>query len=277
MMTAPHAKLRETGTAHSAVRVVLLATCAMALFGCGGVDTDDYTPFLPEATTNDNQPAEGKRLPPKPLRPNASDSQQATKDEDVTPLIAANLKATAPQPSIVDDTANVVQARKPSPQTAVQNDVPALERIVARVPRVLITVRHFKNEGPEDAIRVTYDDLDLLRVLNMEPVTDEALTLMPDWLKSLDGRRIRLRGFMKPEHVETGLGSFGLGRDNEICCFGKEPKVYDFFNVVLREGVTTDYIDGRPFDVVGMIHILPYEDWYIHGMYWIDDAIVIGR
>jgi hypothetical protein len=149
---------------------------------------------------------------------------------------------------------------------------------VPREPKVLVKERHFQVVGPDEAIRISYDDLDLLRVLNMEPVTPDALSLMPDWLKGLEGKRVRLRGFMYPAHSQTDLAGFGYARDNDICCFVRKPKWYDVFPVQLRDGVTTDYVAGRPIDVVGVFHFLPDpEDWPVHGMYFIDDATVIDK
>ena len=150
------------------------------------------------------------------------------------------------------------------------------EPAVPRKVELLVKDREFKVEGPEDALRVSYDDLDLLKVLNMEPVIAEAPHLMPDWLKNLDGRRIRIRGFMYPNMLETGIKQFVLARDNQICCFGRDPKLYDVFGVQMRNGETTDYILGRPFDVVGVFHIQPIiEEGEIYQLYAIDDAIVI--
>jgi hypothetical protein len=147
-----------------------------------------------------------------------------------------------------------------------------------RQPRVLIPEKSFATEGPEEAVRVSYDDIDLLKVLNAEPVTEEALQLMPSWLKGLDGRRIRIRGFMYPPPIEDGIQAFALARDNQICCFGKNPKVYDLFPVYLREGVTTRYIFNRPFDVVGVFHIKVVADaGTVEQIYEIDDAVVIDR
>lgn len=145
-----------------------------------------------------------------------------------------------------------------------------------RAVKVLVKDRKFVAEGPESALRVSYDDIDLLKVLNMEPVTPDAPKLMPKWLKELDGKRIRIRGFMYPPFQETGLTGFALARDNQICCFGRDPKIYDVFAVRLKENVTTDYIQNRPFDVVGVFHIDPIEeDGSLFQLYRIDDAIVI--
>lgn len=147
---------------------------------------------------------------------------------------------------------------------------------VVREIRLLIPERSFTVEGPGDALRVSYDDFDLLKVLNMEPVPPEAVQHFPKWLADLDGRRVRVRGFMYPTFLESGLRAFVLARDNQICCFGRNPKIYDLVEVTLADGETSDYIQGRPFDVVGTFHIRPEADGdELWQLYQIDDAQVI--
>jgi hypothetical protein len=142
--------------------------------------------------------------------------------------------------------------------------------------QVLVPNKTFRTEG--DSLRVSYDDLDLLKVLNMEPVPADAPSYFPAWLKALDGQRIRIRGFMYPTFQQTGVHVFGLARDNQICCFGRNPKIYDVFDVVLREGTTTNYLPNRPFDVVGVFHIRPEADaGKLYRLYEMDDAAVISR
>ena len=145
--------------------------------------------------------------------------------------------------------------------------------------KLLVPDKSFQKVEPDGALRVSYDDLDLIKVLNMDPVTLDAPDLMPKWLKGLDGKRIRLRGFMYPPYSDTENASFVLARDNEICCFGRNPKPYDVIQIVMRKGVTTNYIQNRPFDVVGTFHIelLTYDDKKVDGLYLIDDAIVMDR
>jgi hypothetical protein len=95
---------------------------------------------------------------------------------------------------------------------------------------------------------------------------------------ALHGRRIRIRGFMYPTFQQTGVHAFGLARDNQICCFGRNPKIYDVFDVVLHEGATTNYIPNRPFDVVGVFHIRPEaEDGKLYRLYEMDDATVMTK
>ncbi len=154
----------------------------------------------------------------------------------------------------------------------------AAHRGAARKVQLLVPSRTFRTEGPEGACRVSYDDIDLLKVLNMDPVPANAATMMPAWLKGLEGKRIRIRGFMYPTFQQTGVRAFGLAHDNQICCFGRNPKIYDVFDVLLRDGVTTNYLPNRPFDVVGVFHIRPEaEEGKLYHLYEMDDATVISK
>ncbi len=136
--------------------------------------------------------------------------------------------------------------------------------------------RTFKVEGPEDSIRVSFDDVDLLKVMNLDPVPADAPERLPKWLKELDGKRIRIRGFMFPPFQDTDIRGFVLARDNQICCFGRTPKEYDLVEIFLRKGVSTHYIQNRPFDVVGIFRIKSEIEKYT-AMYEMEDAIVIEK
>lgn len=151
----------------------------------------------------------------------------------------------------------------------------AAETKQPRIVTLLIPDKKFTTEGVEKALRVSFDDFDLLKILNMEPVTEDAPSRMPKWLKDLDGKRIRVRGFMFPPFEDENIRAFTLARDNQICCFGRNPLVYDLVDVFMRKGESTDYIQNRPFDVIGVFHI---GDSIIPGeLYSLDDAVVIDR
>ncbi len=76
----------------------------------------------------------------------------------------------------------------------------------------------------------------------------------------------------------TGIRGFALARDNQICCFGRVAKIYDVFDVYMREGHTTNYIQGRPFDVVGLFHVRPeVERGTLYQLYVIDDAVIVDN
>jgi len=142
-------------------------------------------------------------------------------------------------------------------------------------PRLLVPERTFRAEGRPPALRVSYDDLDLLRVLNMgDPLPADVVEHFPQWLKDLDGKTVRLRGFMYPSYEEE-LSKFILTRDTGECCFGPKAKVYYLVGVKLKDGTTARYVENRPFDVVGTFHIDPrYVDGTWYRLYRITDAVV---
>lgn len=227
----------------------------------------------------------------------------------VVPPVSKVTSLAGSNPTVAAGKTETAQAAKPNPVAAPQSPAVVAERpssgtkvtdaafqasIVSRgvksgaVPvsatrsprkiQLLVPEKKFRSEGPEGAWRVSYDDIDLLKVLNMDPVPPDAAAKMPEWLKGLDGKRIRIRGFMYPPFSQTGIHAFGLARDNQICCFGRDPKIYDVFDVKMRDGVTTDYLPNRPFDVVGVFHIRPdVEDGKLFHLYDMDDATVINK
>ena len=145
--------------------------------------------------------------------------------------------------------------------------------IVNRI-QLLIPDRQFATES-DGSVRVTYDDLDLLKVLNMEPVPLDAVDHFPVWLSQLNGRQVRIRGWMFPPFRTEGISKFMMMRDSGLCCFGPTPKIYDKIAVYLRDGVTTNHIQGRPFDVTGRLVIEPDiedEEWML--LYHIEDATI---
>ena len=141
--------------------------------------------------------------------------------------------------------------------------------------KLLIPEKRFRKEDGGKVIRVSYDDIDLLKILNMQPVPADAVDHFPNWLSDLEGQRIRIRGFMIPPYQSEGLKRFALARDNGICCFVRTPKIYDVINVRMAETQTTNYIANKPFDVEGIFHIEPYyEDGEWYALYEIEDATV---
>lgn len=141
--------------------------------------------------------------------------------------------------------------------------------------KLLIPEKRFRKEDNGAVARVSYDDIDLLKILNMQPVPADADTYFPEWLSSLDGKRIRIRGFMIPPYQSEGLKRFALARDNGICCFVRTPKIYDVIDVRMAENQTTDYIANKPFDVEGIFRIQPFaDDGDLYKLYKIEDAIV---
>jgi len=287
------------------IRFLLLLTVgSLPLWGtgCSSSDSTEYRQFSdkidktdPEPVTatvdTDSKSAVANQDPqPEKTKPVAKTETDAT-PRPGTEKVASNAAdmTSTKKKSVVntqlpnkENRENVVAlvARKPDPKLRALTPEEEKELKVSepREVKILIKDHSFSKTSPGNALRVSYDDIDLLKVINMEPVTPNAPELMPQWLKDLDGKRIRIRGFMYPPFQQTGNEFFQLARDNQICCFGKNPKIYDLFPVVMREGVTADYILNRPFDVVGVFHIKAETlDDELHRIYLIDDAIVIDK
>ena len=234
---------------HRLAVVVLPALILPLAAGCGENSNGQFHAYQPT-----EKPAEVKSAAAEKL---TSAPPPATKIDSLVPTGA---KGDVKSPSLV------AKGGQPVPSAT------------SRKVEVLVPNKTFRPEGDAGALRVSYDDIDLLKVLNMDPVPPDAVTYFPAWLKSLDGRRIRIRGFMYPTFQQTGVHAFGLARDNQICCFGRNPKIYDVFDVVLHEGATTNYIPNRPFDVVGVFHIRPEVDGgKLYHLYEMDDATVLAK
>ena len=157
--------------------------------------------------------------------------------------------------------------------------VSALEIANPRRVEVLVPHRSFPTDRKTGALRLTYDDLNLFKVLNMDPVTPDAVSWMPEWMTSLNGMRVRIRGFMNPPYMAEGLEKFVLLRDNMECCYGPGAKIYDCIEVHMKTGTTTDYIPiSQPFDVVGRLKIdLQFVGSSIYALYFLEEAAVLTR
>ena len=144
---------------------------------------------------------------------------------------------------------------------------------------LLISDKTFSKDRKTGALKLTFDDVNLLKVLNMDPVTDDAVSHMPIWMTSLEGQTVRVRGYMYPPHMAEGLERFVLLRDNLSCCFGPGAKIYDHILIEMKPGTTAGYVPiQQSLDVVGKFKIkLESAGDSVFGLYVIEDASVILR
>ncbi|MCA9075262.1 MAG: hypothetical protein KDA93_09535 [Planctomycetaceae bacterium] len=208
----------------------------------------------------------------------ATESQTADQEEKTSPPpTAAGTNEDDPLlPELADDPESGDRDDLPPGEANLQTQLD--EPIEPREITLLIPEKSFTPEGSEGVLRVSYDDVNLLDILNMDPVPPNAEEHFPSWLAELAGKRIRIRGFMYPPFQSTGLPMFVLVRDNQECCFGPGAKIYDHILVNMRDGVTTDYIQGRAFDVEGTFDILPEADGdELYQLYVLKDALVIEK
>lgn len=258
-------------------RIAAPGCLALALAGCGDSNPGEYH-SIKQVQSTTRVSNGGSPETTAESSPIVSDSKSDVIDDVPVSALApmnvvdgasvANLLKVVPNESAV--ASNAIQPA--SATTASTGDKP-------HTYELLVPDKSFQRDTSSKALRVSYDDLDLLKVINLEPVTENAAELMPGWLKELSGQRIRIRGFMYPTFEAEGIERFVLARDNQICCFGRDPKVYDLVQVDMRHGKTTNYIPAtRAFDVIGKFKIdMVCVDGKPFGLYYIEDAEIIDR
>ena len=77
-------------------------------------------------------------------------------------------------------------------------------------------------------------------------------SMWTDRLKKINGKKVKLRGYMLPASVyqETGIKQFVLVRDNQECCFGPGAALYDCVWVEMTGDADAEF-SVRPVTVEG--------------------------
>ncbi|MDZ4820455.1 MAG: DUF3299 domain-containing protein [Planctomycetota bacterium] len=73
-------------------------------------------------------------------------------------------------------------------------------------------------------------------------------------IEKLDGQRVKLRGYMLPSTIQSGIEHFILVRDNLECCFGPGAALFDSTVVLMADGETTE-LSLSPIAVEGTFRI----------------------
>jgi hypothetical protein len=103
------------------------------------------------------------------------------------------------------------------------------------------------------AVPITFDDLKL----EMEKDTVYDSTLLTERVKELDGRRVRIRGFLYPGvFQQTGITQFPLIKNTQ-CKFGPGGQAHHIVLVELKHGLTTSFT-VRPIAVEGVLTLQPW-------------------
>lgn len=247
---------------------ILLST---VLVGCSDSHSDEFVEFA------NLEQAEAPATSENQITPPVQELSEAPASTDAVEAVSHSTEA--------DVFTEVVETSDP-PQAAVAT-VPVVSvdtdaEVAAGTPadpksqpiKLLIPYRQFRQEG--NALRASFDDIDLLKSLNMAPVPVNAADYFPDWLKSLNGAHVRIRGYMRPGFEAEDITEFLFVRDNGECCYGPIPKIYDMIAVELADGESTDLIEGTPFDVEGTFRIEPHADEVeLYGLFFIDDGVII--
>jgi hypothetical protein len=151
------------------------------------------------------------------------------------------------------------------PKPAATNAVPATAA-VAPGPSAIAAIGFdvlstFKYEVPEDAAAGAKPSASA-------PDPDAQI---PANVKSFNGRRIALKGFMLPLKVEGGLVTeLLLMRDQSMCCFGTVPKINEWVAVKMTGGGVKPVMD-QAVTLSGTIKIgAMRENGYLVGIYQMD-------
>jgi hypothetical protein len=105
------------------------------------------------------------------------------------------------------------------------------------------------------AKEVTFDDVKL----NMKKEDPFELSLLTDKVKQLEGKSIKIRGFILPGFQQTGIKQFVLVRDNMQCCFGPGALLHDCILVEMLPPASTSY-STLPVSVEGVFSIREVKD-----------------
>lgn len=73
-------------------------------------------------------------------------------------------------------------------------------------------------------------------------------------IEGLDGKPIKIRGYILPSFQQKGIKQFVLVRDNMECCFGPGAALYDCILVEMAEGKSASFT-VRPVSVEGKFEI----------------------
>jgi hypothetical protein len=128
--------------------------------------------------------------------------------------------------------------------------LPKLTTAARALFAALLAVLTFGAAEAADVKEVTFDTvkLDLKKgdAFDREVLTKE--------VKQLDGRQIRIRGYILPSFQQTGIKQFILVRDNMECCFGPGALLHDCILVEMVAPATAEFT-VRPISVVGTFSI----------------------
>lgn len=161
---------------------------------------------------------------------------------------------------------------------------PESVRMVQLPPPPPLAVRLFADQGfveeaPHGALRVKFRDLTIAG--DPKSATPEtARSLIPASIQEMDGSLIRISGFMYPPNMETDLPGFMLISASCFWSFdlhfGRNIGLDEKIGVRMKVGTKTDYLQRRPFDVVGRLKAVPrFRSGELVFLYMIEDAEVI--
>ena len=142
---------------------------------------------------------------------------------------------------------------------------------ITHVPLLMIVIPTLllDAELPEN---VTFDDVKF----EIEKNEDFSRQILTDKINNFEGKRIKIRGYIRPRYKQTGIEKFILVRDNQECCFGPGAMIYDCMIVGMKKGTATEFTT-RPITVEGDFYLKEFEgpDGKLWAIYRLRNATVL--
>jgi hypothetical protein len=137
-----------------------------------------------------------------------------------------------------------------------------------------------EEEGP---VSINFDELASFDYavpdapVDVETVSVEEEEKIPASIRALDGRLVRLKGFMLPTRLEAGLTTeFLLMRDQSMCCFGVVPRINEWVSVRMEGGGVRPLMD-QPVTVFGTLHVgATFQNGMLLGLYQMEGEDLAG-
>lgn len=127
-------------------------------------------------------------------------------------------------------------------------------------------------------VAITFDGIELLKTLNLKELPLDIEKKLPEKIAKLNNKTVTIEGWMYPPNAEEGLKAFLFVRSNDITSFGRRHSADEKIAVRMKTGLTTDYIQGRPFLVTGTFKIQPkVSEGELFFLYLIADAVVTEK
>ena len=83
---------------------------------------------------------------------------------------------------------------------------------------------------------------------------------VPETIKSLDGQRVAMMGFLWANYDVTDIRQFGLVGSHWSCCYGMPPGLSDVVDVTLSKASPGVERTRNPVRVEGIFHVNEYRD-----------------
>jgi hypothetical protein len=209
----------------SAILATLSCVTALSLFVTGCEESRAPAASETRSTVNVPETSPAAKEQPEP--------KKTTPEESAAKGPAPDAASPAPESSAAKPEQPVAKAEEP----AAKPDIP---------------VR--KPPAPAGTQNITFDTLKFA----IEKNDDYQRSKLTPEIEALDGRDVKLRGYILPSFQQSGITQFVLVRDNMQCCFGPGAALYDCVVVDMKPGKTTEFT-VRPVAVEGKFELRDFK------------------